>query len=254
MSRPAVVTGPLRVDELPGVDARSETRIDASMGCRNLVQRILHVGPGGHAELHHADSEDVLYVLAGSGSLAFDGHETVLAPRSGVAVPAATSYRITAGPAGLRMVSVLSPQPGRPGTLPAAPARPADGVPVTEDDQEVIAAGDDDSIDYMDRWFRLLVDPDHGARFVTQFAGYIARSRAPLHVHTYEEVIYIVEGEGLIHIGETQPLRPGTSVYLPPGAPHCLENPHDDRVLALVGVFCPAGSPKERRPAEEEAG
>ena len=114
----------------------------------------------------------------------------------------------------------------------------------------MIAAGDDASIDYMDRWFRLMVDPSHGSHYVTQFVGYIARSRAPEHVHTYEEVIYIVDGDGVVHIGDSHPLRPGTSVYLPPGTPHCLENPHDDQVLALVGVFCPAGSPKERQPAK----
>ncbi|HIE20983.1 MAG TPA: cupin domain-containing protein [Acidimicrobiia bacterium] len=249
MSEPRVIYEPIRVEDVPGSDARLEVRVDASVGCRNLEQRLLHVGPGGHAEAHQADSEDVLFVIGGGGALRFGGHVAALEPRSGVVVPADTPYRIDAGPDGVHLLSVLSPQPGRPGSVPAADAPPPDGDPVREGDQEVIAAGDDASIDYMDRWFRVLADPSHGARFVTQFVGYIGHSRAPEHVHTYEEVIYIVDGDGLVHIGETHPLRPGTSIYLPPGAPHCLENPHSNRVLALVGVFCPAGSPKERRPA-----
>ncbi len=249
MSEPRVVYEALRTEALEGDDARLEVRIDASVGCRNLVQRLVHIGPGGHARQHHTDSEDVMFVLDGTGRLTFDGHDTSLEARSGIMVPAGVDYRIVAGSEGLRILSVLSPQPGRPGTVTAASAAAPDGVPVREGDQEVIAAGDDASIDYMDRWFRVIVDPSHGAHYVTQFVGYIAHSRAPEHVHTYEEVIYIVDGDGLVHLGDTQPLRPGTSVYLPPGAPHCLENPHHDQVLALVGVFCPAGSPKERQPA-----
>jgi mannose-6-phosphate isomerase-like protein (cupin superfamily) len=237
------------VEEVAGADARLEVRIDASVGCRNREQRLRHVGPGGYAEAHHAGSEDVMFVIEGGGALRFDGHVAPLEPRSGIVVPANAPYRIEAGPEGVHLLSVLSPQPGRPGSVPAAEADAADGVPVREEDPEVIAAGDDASIDYMDRWFRVLADPARGARYVTQFVGYIARSRAPEHVRTYEEVIYIVEGDGLVHIGESHPLGPGTSVYLPPGAPHCLENPNDDRVLALIGVFCPAGSPKERQPA-----
>ena len=249
MSAPRVIDRPLRTAEVEGVGARLEIRIDASVGCRNLEQRLLHLDPGGHAALHHPDSEDVLFVLEGGGTLSFDDQIRDLPPRSGLVVPAGTAYRIEAGPEGLELLSVLAPQPGRPGTVPAAEAATADAQPIREEDQEVIAAGDDETIDYMDRWFRVLADPAHGARYVTQFVGYIARSRAPEHVHTYEEVIYITGGEGIVHIGETRPLRPGTSVYLPPGTPHCLENPHEDRTLTLVGVFCPAGSPKERQPA-----
>lgn len=250
MSEPRVVYQPLRVEEPEGHDARLEVRIDASVGCRNLEQRILRIGPGGHAAFHHPDSEDVMFVLDGSGTLAIGDRSASLTPRSGIMVPAGSTYRVEAGPEGIDVLSVLSPQPGRPGTVAPAQAQAPDGFPVREEDQQIIAAGDDASIDYMDRWFRVIVDPTHGAHYVTQFVGYIARSRAPEHVHTYEEVIYITDGDGLVHLGDTQPLRPGTSVYLPPGAPHCLENPHDDQVLALVGVFCPAGSPKERQPAK----
>ncbi len=249
MSTPRVVYDPIRTAHLPGNGAAVETRIDDSVGCRNLEQRILRVAPGGDAQVRNPGSEDVLFVLAGAGTLAFGDHVAPLEPRSGLVVPADTPYRLEAGTEGLELLSVLAPQPGKPGTVPATEAATPDAQPIREDDQEVIAAGDDHTIDYMDRWFRVLADPARGARYVTQFVGYIAHSRAPEHTHTYEEVIYITDGEGVLHIGESQPLRPGTSVYLPPGTPHCLENPHDDQVLALVGVFCPAGSPKERQPA-----
>ncbi len=244
----AVIDTPVRIEELPG-GATVEVRIDPSLGCRNLEQRVVVLPPGVRAEFAHADSEDVLYVLGGSGRLVAGDRHVLLEPGTGIVVPAATRFRIEANSDGLRLLSVLSPQPGRPGTVAASSTVGPALTPVRAEEQEIIAAGDDASIDYMDRWFRVLADPGTGARYVTQFIGSIARSRAPEHTHTYEEVIYIIGGTGIVHVGGSHPLRPGTSVYLPPGSPHCLENPNDDTTLELLGVFCPAGSPKERRPA-----
>ena len=95
------------------------------------------------------------------------------------------------------------------------------------------------------RQFRLLATPELGCRSVTQFLGYIPVVRAPDHFHKYDEVVYVLEGEGKLHIdGETAPLRTGSCVHLPAGIVHCLENvgPGEMRVL---GVFRPAGSPAE---------
>jgi len=58
-------------------------------------------------------------------------------------------------------------------------------------------------------------------------------------------VLYILEGEGVLHIaGEHAPLMPGSCVHLPAGLVHCLENSGADE-LRLLGVFRPAGSPAE---------
>jgi quercetin dioxygenase-like cupin family protein len=95
------------------------------------------------------------------------------------------------------------------------------------------------------REFSLLAQPENGCASVTQFVGYIPVGRAPDHFHRYDEVVYILEGEGGFHVdGETESLRPGTAVHLPARLIHCLENygPGEMRVL---GVFRPAGSPAE---------
>ena len=52
-----------------------------------------------------------------------------------------------------------------------------------------------------ERWFRIVADPSTGLRGATQFVGYIPTARAPDHFHTYDEVIYILEGEGAFHAG-----------------------------------------------------
>ena len=65
--------------------------------------------------------------------------------------------------------------------------------------------------------------------------------------HTYDEVIYILEGEGVVHHGNLQTkIKKGSSIYLPPGTIHRLENKNKDVELQLLGVFCPAGSPADK--------
>jgi quercetin dioxygenase-like cupin family protein len=95
------------------------------------------------------------------------------------------------------------------------------------------------------REFTLLAQPENGCASVTQFVGYIPVGRAPDHYHRYDEVVYVLAGEGALHVdGESAPLRAGSCVHLPSGLVHCLENvgPSEMRVL---GVFRPAGSPAE---------
>jgi mannose-6-phosphate isomerase-like protein (cupin superfamily) len=91
------------------------------------------------------------------------------------------------------------------------------------------------------RMFRLLAP----CSSVTQFVGYIPVGRAPDHFHTYDEVVYVLEGDGALHIdGESAPLRAGTCVHLPKGLVHCLENTGPGE-MQVLGVFRPAGSPAE---------
>ncbi len=95
------------------------------------------------------------------------------------------------------------------------------------------------------RQFSLAATPEVGCMSVTQFVGYIPVGRAPDHFHTYDEVVYVLEGEGVLHIdGETAPLAPGSCVHLPARLVHSLENTGSSE-MHVLGVFRPAGSPAE---------
>ena len=95
------------------------------------------------------------------------------------------------------------------------------------------------------RQFILGATPEVGCASVTQFVGLVPPGRAPDHFHTYDEVITIIEGEGVFHAGgEETELEPGSVVLLPARQVHCLENTGDSE-LRLLGVFRPAGSPAE---------
>jgi mannose-6-phosphate isomerase-like protein (cupin superfamily) len=92
-----------------------------------------------------------------------------------------------------------------------------------------------------DRWYRVLIDSE-----VTQFVGSIPPGRAPDHFHEYEEVLFILKGEGRMWFGE-EPSRivEGSCIYLPRRQVHCVENTGTGE-LRLLGVFYPAGSPAVR--------
>ncbi len=157
------------------------------------------------------------------------GERASLLPGTAAFVARGTPWQIEAAD-GLEMLSVLVRDP-----------LPADGtthavVAVDEVESGAATAG---------RQFRLLATPDRGCRSVTQFVGYIPVVRAPDHFHNYDEVVYVLEGTGALHVdGESAPLQAGTCVHLPAGLVHCLENVGPGE-MQVLGVFRPAGSPAE---------
>jgi quercetin dioxygenase-like cupin family protein len=117
-------------------------------------------------------------------------------------------------------------------------ASPEPGI-VKLSDSDTLPAGND-------REFRFVVQREPGSGNVTQFVGVIPPGRAPDHSHVYDEVVYVLEGEGSLHIGdESHPIGPGTCMYLPPQVVHALEN-GSDRPMRVLGVFHPSGDPASR--------
>ncbi len=95
------------------------------------------------------------------------------------------------------------------------------------------------------REFRLVVTPEAGCASLTQFVGYIPTGRAPDHFHTYDEVLYILSGEGVLHIGDShEPVSAGACIHFSPRLVHSLENAGSEP-MQVLGVFRPAGSPSE---------
>jgi len=216
------------------------TTIDKSVGAERLVQSVLVYTAGESTPRGQDDRDEVAYVVSGKGSLVLDGATHDLSPDIGVYIRAGESYRVVnEGPEDLVLVSVTAPPP-EDGDVPAERK-----VTVDVADQPVIPAG-------KDREFKFVINPDAGCREVTQFVGWIPPGRAPTHYHLYDEVMYILDGEGVLHLdGQPDtPIRPGTCIHLPPPVEHCVENT-GDRPLRVLGVFHPAGDASEAY--EEEA-
>lgn len=236
-----IESGEAELHGFPDGRGRYRVPVDASVGCRNLMQVVVTLPPGEVTRLGSDTSEGVLYVAAGRGTARLDSSDLPIEQGTGVFAPAGLLLELAADDE-LVFVAVLSPPPAsaRPWGLSVASAQGRRPAVLRERDQEPLPAGDD-------RTFKLMIDPRVGCRNVTQFVGSIERSRAPFHTHPYEEVIYILGGNGIVHAGEhSTPIGAGCSVYLSPGTPHCLENAGGG-TLRLLGVFSPAGSPADKK-------
>jgi mannose-6-phosphate isomerase-like protein (cupin superfamily) len=174
----------------------------------------------------------VLFVLSGRGTLHLGDTQYELEPEAGAYLAPGESYELeNPGPETLKLVSVKVPHP--------APPDQATG------DREVVRRLADQSAQEAttQREFRIVADPATGLRSATHFVGYIPTARAPEHFHRYDEVIYVLEGSGAMHMdGQTTPVGPGSCIHLPARTVHCLENLGPD-VMRVVAVFRPAGSP-----------
>ena len=214
----------------PGDTAEVRTTIDASRGCERLEQRVIRFAPGRSAERGDGRQE-VLFVVSGRGVLHLVGTGHPLEPGMGVFVAPGESYSVEA-PEELHVVSVSAP----PSENGVGEQR---RVTVRYEDQPVLPASPN-------REFRYLVNQDAGCLDITQFVGIIPPGRAPEHSHTYDEVVYILEGNGVYHIaGEDFALAPGTCLHLPPYVRHCIENT-GTKDMKVLGVFHPSGDPASR--------
>lgn len=225
----------------PGDTAAIRTTIDASVGAEHLVQRVMRFSSGRSASRVAKGRDEVAYVLSGSGTLALDNSTHPLEPDMGIYIRSGERYDVdNPSDDDLVLISVTAPEPTN-GAQPEVRK-----VTVRVADQPVIPAG-------KDREFKFVVNPDAGCQDVTQFVGWIPPGRAPTHYHLYDEVIYILDGDGVLHIdGQADtPITTGTCIHLPPPIWHCLENT-GDRPLRVLGVFHPAGSAAEAY--EEETG
>lgn len=70
-----------------------------------------------------------------------------------------------------------------------------------------------------------------------------ARATAP-HVLSHAEVYYIVEGRGIVHVGdEAQAVRAGHAVHIPPGSVQWIENT-GKAALAFLCIVDPPWVPE----------
>jgi mannose-6-phosphate isomerase-like protein (cupin superfamily) len=215
-----------------GDTAEVRVAIDRSRGCERLEQRVIRFAPGRSQPRGLDARQEVLYIVSGTGTLFLDDVPHTLEPDLGVYIAAGETYEIeNAGPGELTLVSVTAPQ-----DLPPDERR---RVTIRYADRPTLPASPN-------REFRYLVNQDLGCRNLTQFVGVIPPGRAPLHSHTYDEVVYVIEGEGILHMnGHQTPLGPGSCMHLPPLHEHSLENT-GSAPMRVLGVFHPAGDPASR--------
>jgi mannose-6-phosphate isomerase-like protein (cupin superfamily) len=201
-------------------------QIGPETGAKAISLRILEFGPGRSPILRSEDVDEVLFSLD-SCTLFIDDLAYEIDSQSGVFIPARQVFRVENR--GITAASFISVQ------CPATDSSPA----------SIVRLSDQRAVPTADRWYRVLIDSE-----VTQFVGSIPPGRAPDHFHEYEEVLFILRGEGRMWAGDkSTPINCGSCIYLPRRQIHCVENTGDDE-LRLLGAFYPAGSPAVRYETE----
>ncbi len=188
-----------------------------------------------------ADAECVLFVLTGHGVVVIGGHCFDLSPECGAFIRPGEAFRIVPVDGALELLLTICPQSNQGEWLAQMVEDFDDSFPqrvVLVDEKKREATGD--------RFYQVLVDADVGSKQITQFIGIIPLSKSPQHFHTYEEVITVLSGNGLLWAGtQSTPIRTGSMIFLPRKQVHCLEC-QDEKGMHLIGHFYPAGSPAVR--------
>jgi quercetin dioxygenase-like cupin family protein len=183
------------------------------------------------AAVGNSDADTFVYISAGSGSLVLGDETYAMAIRSAALVLAGEQATVTATNDGIELV-VLSVGPDSDRHAPMGERRLVTSL---DDGDAEQATGS--------RSFQVLFDATNGSTRATLFAGYIPPGRAPWHYHLYDEIVWVPEGPGRLHLGEAaEPLGPGSAFRLRPREVHIVENESSDE-LTIIGIFTPAGSP-----------
>src|SRR5215207_5390440 len=223
-------------------------QIGKATGAEAISLRILEFGPGRSPVLRNRECDEVLYLLEGTCTVVIGGNAYELGPETGVYLcPGQTLSVENFGQDVVRFVSSQCPEE----TVEIL-AELHQTLAVPDQSAPIVRLADRRALPTADRWYRVLVDDEIGSAEVTQFVGSIPPGRAPDHFHEYEEVFFILRGEGRMWAGETNtPIAPGSCIYLPKRQVHCVENTGAGE-LRLLGVFYPAGSPAVRYEAADE--
>jgi mannose-6-phosphate isomerase-like protein (cupin superfamily) len=225
-------------------------QVGRATGADAISLRVLEFGPGVSPGLRNRECDEVLYVLESLDgeveshgcTIVIDGNRYEVGPRTGVYLRSGQTFSVNnSGPDPVRIVSSQCPEETFNGTIDPSIVQAAHAQTAP-----IVKLADRRALPTADRWYRVLVDAEIGSEQVTQFVGSIPPGRAPDHFHEYEEVLFILRGEGRMWAGETHtPIAAGSCVYLPRRQMHCVENTGSGE-LRLLGVFYPAGSPAVR--------
>lgn len=229
-------------------------QITTANGAEAISLRILEFDPGASPALRNRECDEVLYLLedvnderaSGPCTIFIEGSSYDIGPQTGIYLrPGQTLMVENPGPNVVRFVSCQCPEEEIGINAPLDQPAPPPGSPI-------VRLADRRALPTADRWYRVLVDDEIGSEQVTQFVGSIPPGRAPDHFHEYEEVLFILRGEGRMWAGQTNtPIGAGSCIYLPKRQLHCVENTGAGE-LRLLGVFYPAGSPAVRYEAADE--
>jgi quercetin dioxygenase-like cupin family protein len=201
------------------------------LGDSAIALRTPRLNEGSSVALGAPEDDVLVYVAAGAGLLTVGEASAPVRARSAGLVLAGEEASIRAEEA-LDLV-VVTIGPGAERHAPLGRRELAASLDEVEAGEATGA-----------RSFQVLFGPTNGSTRATLFAGFVPPGKAPWHYHLYDEIVWIPDGPGRLHRGDSvDELGPGSAFRLRPREVHIVENTSPDRDLTVIGVFTPAGSP-----------
>jgi len=195
-----------------------------------LALHALTLAPGMRAGIADHELDTLVFVSAGSGLLVVGDEGSPLQAHDAGLVLAGEEAELEATGALEAMVLTAGAA-----TDLHAPMGTRETVVSLDDADQQRATGE--------RSFQILFGPHNGSTRATLFAGYVPPGKAPWHYHLYDEIVFVPEGPGRLHLGESiEELGAGSAFRLRPRQVHIVENP-GDAAMTIIGLFTPAGSP-----------
>ena len=196
-----------------------------------LALSTVRVDAGGRLRCGDDEVDSLLYVISGAGVLDLHGSHP-LAPGTAALVLAGEDGALEAGDSRLVVVrATVGANADR-----HAPLGPRETVVRRDEAGSAAATGA--------RSFRILFGPHNGSTRATLFLGFIPPGKAPWHYHLYDEIVWVPEGPGKLHLGEgLDELGAGSAFRLRPRQVHSVENADPASDMTVLGIFTPAGSP-----------
>jgi quercetin dioxygenase-like cupin family protein len=185
---------------------------------------------GDSAGVGDDSADTLLFVASGAGVLALDGAAHVVTARSAALVRTREDATVSADTDLELLVAAVGGEVDL-----HAPMGPREVVASLDDADAQRATGG--------RSYEILFGPHNGSTRATLFAGFIPPGKSPWHYHLYDEIVWVPEGPGRLHLQDRdEPLGPGSAFRLRPRQVHIVENAGSSE-MTIIGVFTPAGSP-----------
>ena len=195
-----------------------------------LALRTLTLDADETATLAEQEHDVLLYVTRGSGLLAVGDDSASVGARSAGLVLAGEEAALSATSELEALVATIGP------TTDLHAAMGARELTVSLDDADAQQATSA-------RSFQILFGPHNGSTRATMFAGFIPPGKSPWHYHLYDEIVWIPDGPGRLHLAEGESALDADAAFrLRPRQVHIVENTGPAE-MTIIGIFTPAGSP-----------
>lgn len=215
----------------PNVDER--VLLDSGDYAESLMARSLRIRSGTSLTRTALDADQLIFVAAGEGVFHFSDGDIRAQRGTAALIRSSEQWSVTGESLAIFLVEV--PQ-GGPNARRLA-------VPTGTFTRSVTQGNSTRSQATGNREFEVLFDASNGSSGATMFVGFIPPSGAPAHYHLYDEVCYIVQGQGRLMVGESsQPISAGSTFVVSPRMLHSLVN-ESAEFLWILGIFRPPGTP-----------